>query len=127
MIPAHGAILPGAQQIFLIEFIPKHICKYNVALALDVPGVQADVLHVGAAADCVVPKLHISNDTLEFGECPLDYPCTMAFIVFNKAKLPVKFIIEEQDPAGFALAEFCAEPQAGGVVPQGAVKSHLKT
>lgn len=83
------------------------------------PGIQSDVLKVNVMAECAVPKLHVSSEVLDFGECPLNYPCTMAFVVSNKAKLPVKFLIDEQDPTGIALAEFSADPGRGAVAPQG--------
>lgn len=122
MIPSSGAILPGSKQQCLVEFISKNICRYHAALVLDIPKVQSNVLKVAVAAECVVPKLFISTDMLDFGECPLDYTCTVAIVLSNKAKLPVKFVVEEQDPNGLALAEFSASPAMGGIAAQGVFK-----
>lgn len=121
LIPSCGAILPGSKQEILVELISSYICRYSAALTLDMPGIQTDVVKVDVMAECAVPKLRVSTEVLDFGECPLNYLCTMALVVSNKSKLPVKFAIDEQDPTGTALAEFSATPERGTVAPQGSI------
>eukprot|EP00892_Ulva_mutabilis_P006441 jgi/Ulvmu1/4169/UM019_0148.1 len=125
LIPSSGAVLPGGKQEILVEFISTNVCRYNAAFVLDMPKIQESVLRVEVTAQCAVPKLHISTDVLNFGDCPLDYPCTMVLVVSNLAKLPVKFVVDEQDPAGLALAEFVANPATGGISPQGEQAVHF--
>lgn len=120
IIPCTGAILPGVHQQFLVEFIPRNVAKYDSQIILDVPKVKSGAVSIAATGECVVPRLSMSHEVLDFGDCFLHHPYTLGMVISNDAKLPVKFEIEPQDEISVALAGFTADPSNGGVAAQGA-------
>jgi hydrocephalus-inducing protein len=119
VVPSTGAILPGGHQQFLVEFIPRNVCKYKSRLVLDMPKVADEAMSIAVTAECVVPRLTLSHDVLDFGACFLQHPYTLGMTIANTAKLPVKFRIEPQDEISVALAEFTASPASGAVAAKG--------
>lgn len=126
IIPARGAILPGARQAMRVEFISQSLGAYTTTeLILDMPAVQENALSLPIRAKCVVPKLSISNELLDFEDCFLEHPVPRTVQLVNDSKLPAKFVVEAQDAAGAALAQFTAHPADGLVPARGAPASFL--
>lgn len=123
IIPCTGAILPGVHQQFLVEFIPRTVTKYDSQIILDVPKVKSGAVSIAVTGECVVPRLALSHEVLDFGDCFLNHPYTLGMVISNAAKLPVKFEIEPQDDISVALAGFTANPSHGGVAAHGAPTS----
>ena len=120
VIPEQGSILAGAQQTVRVEFIAKHVCAYTAEVVMDIPGVQERALVLPVVAECVVPRLSIPHETLDFGDCFLEFPAVQTLRLANDAKLPAKFQVEPQGAAGAALAQFTCEPSEGAISAQGA-------
>lgn len=120
VIPEQGSILAGACQTVRIEFIAKHVCAYAAELVMDMPGVQERALVLPIGAECVVPRLSIPAETLDFGDCFLEFPASRTLRLANGARLPAKFRVEPQGAAGAALAQFTCEPSEGAIAAQGA-------
>lgn len=78
-------------------------------------------MSIAATGESVVPRLSLSHEVLDFGDCFLQHPYTLGMVISNAAKLPVKFEIEPQDEISVALAGFTADPSNGGVAAQGAL------
>jgi hydrocephalus-inducing protein len=119
IIPDRGSLLPGGHQTIRLEFISKHVCTYSAELILDMPTIQERAMVVPILGECVVPKLQIPHDTLDFGDCFLHFPSTQKLTLINDAKLPAKFIVEPQGAAGAALAKYSCNPSEGAIVAQG--------
>ena len=121
VIPDRGSILPGGHQTVRIEFISQHVCTYTAELVMDIPNVQERALVLPITAECVVPRLRIPQDTLDFGDCFLQFPAMQTLTLVNDAKLPAKFTVEPQGAAGAALAQFTCTPAEGAIAAQGAL------
>lgn len=124
IIPDRGSILPGGHQTVRVEFISKNVCSYNAKLILDMPTIQECAMVLPIVAECVVPKLKIPHDTLDFGNCFLQSPATQTLTLSNDAKLPAKFVVEPQGAAGAALAKYSCHPSEGTIVAQGMCTIH---
>jgi hydrocephalus-inducing protein len=86
---------------------------------MDMPTVENKAMSLLVVAECVVPRLSIGCETLDFGDCFLHYPVKRTLQLINDAKLPAKFTVEAQDAAGAALAEFKTVPSDGLVPARG--------
>jgi hydrocephalus-inducing protein len=120
IIPERGAVLPGHTQTILVEFISEDICRYNSTLIMDVPNVQERLVVVPIDAECAVPLLQLQSNVLDFGDCFLNYPYTFELTLINSAKLPAKFVVEQQDAISKSLAGYTVTPHKGGIPAQGA-------
>lgn len=119
IVPARGAILPGDRQAVRVEMISKTVTAYAAALILDMPGVQESAHKLPLTAQCVVPQLSVAHGMLNFGPCFLQHPESRVLTLSNDSSLPAKFVIDEQDAAGAALAHFDPEPTSGAIPAQG--------
>jgi hydrocephalus-inducing protein len=124
IIPGTGAILPGVHQQFLVEFIPRNVAKYDSQIILDVPKVKNGVVSIAATGESVVPRLALSHEVLDFGQCFLQHDYILGMVISNAAKLPVQFQIEPQDDISVALARFTSDPHRGVIAAQGAAASY---
>ena len=55
-------------------------------------------LSIPIRAECVVPKLTLSSQVLEFGEVYLRHPYRRTVRLHNDSKLPAKYEVLPQDP-----------------------------
>eukprot|EP00955_Chlamydomonas_euryale_P060740 357809-Chlamydomonas_euryale.AAC.3 len=116
VVPARGQILPGGRQKVTVEFVSHSVQRYTgYVLALDIPIVGDGVACVPMEAECVVPRLSLSAQVLEFGECYLRHPYTRKLRVINESKLPAKFEVLPQEPQSTGLAVFEVGAASAGV------------
>jgi hypothetical protein len=88
---------------------------------MDVPNVQERLAVVPILAECAVPVLQLQSNVLDFGDCFLNYPYTFDLKLINDAKLPAKFVVEQQDAISKSLAGYTVTPHEGGIPAQGAL------
>lgn len=67
-------------------------------------------------AECVVPKLSIYSDILDFEDCYIGHPYGQTMTIVNESKLPAKYEVLPQDNTARALAEYTAD-QSTGTIP----------
>ena len=119
LIPSSGTLLPMGKQTVTIELISKSIRRYDTPLLIDIPGVGDGVYEVPVKAECMVPRVTVTADVLDFGECFLRHPYKMPLQLVNDSKLPAKFEVLPQNAQSRGLAEYEVEPKAGGIAAWG--------
>ena len=119
LIPSSGTLLPMGKQTVTIELISKSIRRYDTPLLIDIPGVGDGVLEVPVNAECMVPRVTVTADVLDFGECFLRHPYKMPLQLVNDSKLPAKFEVLTQNAQSRGLAEYEVEPKSGGIAAWG--------
>merc|ERR1711927_103772 len=67
----------------------------------------------------MVPRVTVTADVLDFGECFLRHPYKMPLQLVNDSKLPAKFEVLPQNAQSRGLAEYEVEPKAGGIAAWG--------
>src|SRR5690606_38348619 len=91
IIPASGTIEPHSQQKIKIEFLSNTIKKYKAHLVVDIDCVGTDLFALPITAQCIVPEVLLSSETINFGECFIGYPYTQTLDLGNNTNQPAKY------------------------------------
>ncbi|KAK9824158.1 hypothetical protein WJX72_008157 [[Myrmecia] bisecta] len=116
VVPASGSLLPMGKQKIQLEFVSRSVQRYDKhRLVLDVPCVGEELMALPVRAECVVPRIQLAPDFLDFGICYVRHPYKQTLRLHNDSKLPAKFEIMEQDVQSRGLANFTSQPAAGSI------------
>jgi hydrocephalus-inducing protein len=120
VIPETGRIAPFGQTKVVLEICSETVMKYSgFQLVVDVPDVGEEMGAVDILAECCVPKLSLSNTSIDFGNCYLRYPYKALLKLVNESKLPARFEVLPQDSKSSVLGTYTAEPREAGIPAKG--------
>ena len=125
LVPSSGTLLPMGKQRISMELTSRTIRKYKLSLIVDLPGVGDAIQTFPVTAECMVPKIDVSSENLDFGDCFLRHPYKIPFQILNDSKLPAKFEVLPQSDQSKGLAEYDIEPKSGGIAAKGSQELYV--
>ncbi|XP_056680687.1 hydrocephalus-inducing protein homolog isoform X2 [Monodelphis domestica] len=86
--PSSGSIRSQGFVAIRVTLCSNTVKKYQLALVVDVEGIGEEVLALLITGRCVVPKLRVVNQELNYGYCFLKYPYQQTVQLVNDDDLP---------------------------------------
>ena len=119
IVPSGGVLKAGASTTVTVEFVSQRVSSYANNLLIDVPGVGRKLRTVPVRATSFVPEISMTTQSIDYGDCFLQFPYKQTITLVNESKLPAKFEVLPQDDQSKNLGVIRCEPTVGGVPAMG--------
>ena len=126
MQPATGIILPQGAQELRINFISTKVVTYALSMLVDIEAVGDSLLSLPITAECIVPDIRPSSESIDYGESFIGYKYEQAISISNPSHLPANFEVIDEAPMLKAIGEHEVIPSRGQIDPHSQVGITVK-
>ncbi|RKP17543.1 hypothetical protein ROZALSC1DRAFT_24102, partial [Rozella allomycis CSF55] len=116
-----SSIPPGGTQEITVKILSKQQIKYNADLIVNVEGVGEDIYRVPITAESIIPNVILKDESIELGDCYLDFPYESEIILVNQTNLPARYNLVSEAEIEDNMYHFKAKSTSGIIQPDSSI------